>query len=74
MYQREKNTRTLANSTVPGIGEIATDLADLYSIPRRDWNNGVDAIVYNNKNDYVDRISEYSQDEILTLYAFIEGA
>ncbi len=60
-------------STIPGIGEIATDLAVLYSLPSRDWNIGVDAIVYNNNNSFVDRISEYSHEDILTLYTFIEA-
>ena len=67
------NSRRKAISTIPDIEEIASDLAGLYSLPNREWNIGVDAIIYNNRNDHEALFPDCSQGVVLILYTFVVG-
>ncbi len=74
LYPQEKYSRKLAMSTIPRHWRNRyRPSCFAYSLLSRDWNIGVYAIVYNNNNSFVDRISEYSHEEILSLYSFIEA-
>lgn len=60
-------------SHVPQIELLATDLAELYRLPEKQWNIGATLVCYRNGEDHMTWSSNFEQGEVLILCIVVES-